>query len=174
MHAGLKKLAVLSGFGLAMLAGQAAAAPVLMTPEWAAQACEAWNKDNTLTTGLAGSWIKNNKGRGYKVIHMYRTDCESSPQVEMRIADKGGKAECVYGGKIETAKLNSGSDYLMHATTERWTEMGAGEYGPMKAMMFGRLKFEGPKMEAMGVMGPFTSFLRLVGKVPSDTASCPR
>ncbi len=174
MHAGLKKLAVLSGFGLAMLAGQAAAAPVLMTPEWAAQACEAWNKDSNLTTGLAGSWIKNNKGRGYKVIHMYRTDCESSPQVEMRIADKGGKAECVYGGKIETAKLDSGSDYLMHATTERWTEMGAGEYGPMKAMMFGRLKFEGPKMEAMGVMGPFTSFLRLVGKVPSDTASCPK
>ena len=174
MHAELKKLAVLSGFGLAMLAGQAVAAPVLMTPEWAAQACEAWNKDATLTDGLGGKWIGNNKGRGYKVIHMYRTDCESSPQVEIRIADKGGKAMCVYGGKIETAKLDSGADYLMHATTERWTEMGAGEYGPMKAMMFGRLKFEGPKMEAMGVMGPFTSFLRLVGKVPSDAASCPK
>jgi putative sterol carrier protein len=60
----------------------------------------------------------------------------------------------------------------MHATTERWNEMGAGEYGPMKAMMFGRLKFTGPKVEAMGVMGPFGAFLRLPGKIPGDQA-CP-
>jgi putative sterol carrier protein len=43
----------------------------------------------------------------------------------------------------------------------------------MRAMMFGRLHFDGPMMEAMGNMGPFASFLRLVGKVPGDTAACP-
>jgi putative sterol carrier protein len=43
----------------------------------------------------------------------------------------------------------------------------------MKAMMFGRLNFEGPKMEAMGNMGPFANFLLLVGKVPGDWAACP-
>lgn len=63
-------------------------------------------------------------------------------------------------------------DYTMHATTERWNQMGAGEYGPMKAMMFGRLEFTGPKMEAMSVMDPFEAFLRLPGKVAGDKA-CP-
>ena len=36
--------------------------------------------------------------------------------------------------------------------------------GPMKAMMLGRLSFSGSYGEAMGNMGPFTNFLRLVGK----------
>jgi putative sterol carrier protein len=61
----------------------------------------------------------------------------------------------------------------MSAETARWQEMGRGEYGPMKAMMLGRLKFEGPKLEAMGNMGPFENFLLLFGKVPSDTSACP-
>ena len=51
--------------------------------------------------------------------------------------------------------------------------MGKGEYGPMAAMMFERLGFDGPMGEAMGNMGPFENFLLLVGKVPSDTGSCP-
>jgi putative sterol carrier protein len=53
--------------------------------------------------------------------------------------------------------------------------MGEGKFGcgAMGAMMTGKLKFEGPKMEAMGVMGPFDSFLLLTGKVPGDKASCP-
>jgi len=50
--------------------------------------------------------------------------------------------------------------------------MGAGEYGPMTAMMFFRLKFAGPYGEAMGVMGPFEAFLRLPGKIPGNQA-CP-
>jgi putative sterol carrier protein len=50
--------------------------------------------------------------------------------------------------------------------------MGRGEYGPMRAMMMGRLQFSGPMMEAMGNMGPFESFPLLVGKVPS-AAACP-
>lgn len=159
---------------LALAAGSAQAAPVLMSEEWAKDACEAWNKDQTLTTGLVENWIGNNKGRGYKVIHMYRTDCADAPRVEMTIVPKDGKAMCTYGGKIQHDKLDSGADYLMHATTQRWKEMGAGEYGPMRAMMFGRLNFDGPKMEAMGVMGPFESFLLLAGKVPSDSAACPK
>jgi len=153
----------------------AQAAPVMMSSDWAKDACVAWNADSTLTAGLKDSgWTLNDAGRGYKVIHVYRTDCKGSRPVELRIATKEAKATCAYGGAIETAKLDDGADYLMHAETPRWVEMGKGDYGPMKAMLFGRLKFEGPKMEAMANMGPFESFLLLVGKVPSDAASCPK
>jgi len=62
----------------------------------------------------------------------------------------------------------------MWAETPKWREMGAGSLGPMRAMMFGSLNFEGPKMEAMGNMGPFSNFLLLVGKVESDVGSCPK
>ena len=63
----------------------------------------------------------------------------------------------------------------VHAAPEtgRWVEMGKGEYGPMRAMMLGRLGFTGPMVEAMGNMAPFENFLLLVGKVPSETKACP-
>ena len=158
---------------LAVFATAAAhAAPPMMSAEWTAQACDAWNKDATLTTGLADKWIKNDKNRGYKIIQLYRTECGEATRTEMKIVSKDAKAQCVYGGAVQTTKLDDDVDYLMHATTERWDEMGAGEYGPMKAMMFGRLKFAGPKWEAMSVMGPFEAFLRLPGKIPGDKA-CP-
>ena len=149
------------------------AAP-LMSAAWGAEACAAWNADPVLTGELAQSgWIKNDKGRGFKVMQVYRSDCGETPTAELRVSLQDGKARCVYGGAIETASLDSGADYVMHAETKRWTEMGAGEYGPMKAMMFGRLKFSGPYGEAMGNMGPFTNFLLLVGKVPASTEACP-
>ncbi len=157
---------------LAAFATAAHAAPAMMSAEWTAQACDAWNKDATLTDGLADKWIKNDGGRGYKIIHLYRTDCGEETQTEMKIVAKDGKAMCVYGGAVQNTKMEYASDYTMHATTKRWEEMGAGEYGPMKAMMFGRLKFAGPKVEAMTVMGPFETFLLLPGKIPGDKA-CP-
>ena len=157
---------------LAVLATTAHAAPAMMSAEWTAQACDAWNKDATLTDSLGGKWIKNDKDRGYKIIHLYRTDCGEATQTELKIMAKDGKAMCVYGGAVQNAQMDHDVDYTMHATTERWDEMGAGEYGPMRAMMFGRLKFTGPKMEAMSVMGPFEAFLRLPGKIPGDKA-CP-
>lgn len=157
---------------LAVFSTAAQAAPALMSAEWTAQACEAWNKDDTLTTGLGDKWIKNDGGRGHKIIHLYRTDCGEATQTEMKIVPKDGKAICAYGGAVQTAKMAYAHDYTMHATTEKWGEMGAGEYGPMKAMMFGRLKFVGPKVEAMTVMGPFETFLKLPGKIAYDKA-CP-
>lgn len=166
--------ALAAALGLAA-AGLARAAPVMMSADWAKEACAVWNTDPVLTEGLAKSgWMKNDKGRGYKVLHVYRTDCKDSRPVELRIGAKGARAECVYGGAIEHASLDGGADYLMHAWTSRWVEMGKGEYGPTKAMFLGRLEFEGPMFEAMGNMGPFSSFLLLVGKVPSETASCPK
>ena len=156
------------------LGAPALAAPVLMSADWGRDACAAWNKDPVLTDKLAESgWIKNDAGRGFKVMQVYRTDCGEKATAELRVALKDGKAACVYGGAPETARLEGGSDYVMKAETKRWLEMGQGEYGPMAAMMFGRLGFEGPKMEAMGNMGPFENFLLLVGKVPSDEGSCP-
>jgi putative sterol carrier protein len=157
---------------LAVLATTAHAAPAMMSAEWTAQACDAWNKDASLTDGLGDKWIKNDKDRGYKIIHLYRTECGEETLTELKIMDKDGKAMCVYGGAVQNAKMDHDVDYTMHASTERWDEMGAGEYGPMRAMMFGRLKFTGPKMEAMSVMGPFEAFLRLPGKIPGDKA-CP-
>lgn len=169
----MKLIPLMLSMGL-MASASVVQASVLFSNEWAAQACDLWNKDAALTTGLADKWIKNDKQRGHKIIHLYRTDCGDSYKSEMRIALKDGKAMCVYGGGVQN-KLDYSVDYLMHGDTKRWIEMGAGEYGPMKAMVFGRLQFQGPKMEAMGVMGPFASFLQLTGKVPgTDTSSCPK
>lgn len=158
----------------AIFAAPAPAAPVLMSADWAKDACTAWNDDPVLTDKLVESgWVKNDKARGFKVMQVYRSDCGDRPTAELRVALKEGKAMCVYGGAPETGKLESDADYVMKATTPRWVEMGRGEYGPMAAMFFGRLGFEGPKMEAMGNMGPFANFLLLVGKVASDTGACP-
>jgi putative sterol carrier protein len=164
--------------GAAMLvavSGTAAAAmPDLMSEDWAKAACTAWNADATLTAGLFESgWAANDKKRGYKALQVAREDCASSPKVELRIAAKDGKALCVTGGR-SVGKLDLDVDYAMTAQTQRWIEMGKGEYGPMRAMMFGRLSFDGPMGEAMGNMGPFESFLLLVGKVPGNTAGCPK
>ena len=149
------------------------AAPQLMGAEWASAACEQWNRTPTLLEGLASSWINNDGGKGFKLIHLYRTECGETSRVEMRLASRDGKAQCIYGGAMQTKTLNASVDYTMHASTQHWGEMGRGQYGPMRAMMFGALQFTGPKMEAMGVMGPFESFLLLVGKVPGETSACP-
>ena len=162
------------GFALSAAGSSAFAAPAFMSAEWAAQACEGWNADAVLTDELGKSgWIGNDKGRGFKVMQIYRLDCEDSPRVELRMVNKDGKAWCEYGGAVQTQNLESDSDYVMYAETTRWEEMGKGDYGPMKAMMFGRLKFEGPKWEAMKNMGPFENFLLLTGKVEGDKSACP-
>ena len=148
--------------------------PPAMSAAWAQSMCAAWNNDPMLTGKLVESgWIKNDGGRGHKVMRIYRSECAQGPRAELRVALKDDKALCTYGGAASTAALDGGADYLMWADNERWREMGAGQYGPMRAMMFGRLNFEGPKMEAMGNMGPFGSFLLLVGKVPGNLSACP-
>jgi putative sterol carrier protein len=145
-----------------------------MSPAWAQAMCHAWNADPGLTERLVESgWVKNDGGRGFKAMQVYRADCPNPARIELQVALKDGKASCVYGGSAKTATLDAGADYLMWADTARWREMGAGDYGPMKAMMLGRLNFEGPKLEAMGNMGPFGGFLLLVGKVPGDWRACP-
>ena len=163
------------GIGSTLCAQPAApSSPAAMSAPWAQSMCTAWNADAGLTEKLAESgWVKNDGGRGYKAMQIYRADCPSSARVELQIALKDGKAQCVYGGGARTPGLNASADYLMWADTPRWREMGAGDYGPARAMMLGRLNFQGPKMEAMGNMGPFGGFLLLVGKVPGDWAGCP-
>lgn len=159
---------------LIVVAQPAQAQSDLMSATWAKSACDAWNAEPVLTDELVKSgWMKNNGNRGFKVMQVYRNDCRESPRVELRVSEQGGKARCVYGGKVETAKLDLTADYVMHAQTARWQEMGRGEYGPMRAMMFGRLQFDGPSFEAMDNMGPFEKFLLLVGKVPGGPA-CPK
>lgn len=162
------------GVPLAVAAVTAAAqsGPVMMSPEWAAEACKAWTANPVLSEELVKSgWIANDGGRGFKVLHVYRTDCGDAKQIELKIVNKDGKAACVFGGAPQE-KL-TGNDYTMHANTDRWVQMGKGEYGPMKAMMLGRLMFDGPMWEAMKNMGPFEQFLLIPGKVPGDISKCP-
>lgn len=72
---------VVAAFAATLAATAASAAPTMMSAEWAKGLCEAWNADPTLTTKLFESgWIKNDKGRGYKVMQIYRGDCPASPQ----------------------------------------------------------------------------------------------
>ena len=145
-----------------------------MSASWAEQMCSAWNADATLTGKLVESgWIRNDGGRGFKSMQIWRSDCPASARIEMRIALKEGKALCVHGGVPGAQAFDRGADYQMWAETARWREMGDGQYGPMKAMMFKRLEFDGPRLEAMGNMGPFENFLRLVGKVPGNWEGCP-
>ena len=144
----------------------------MMSATWAEGMCEAWNSTDGLTQELDG-WIRNDKKRGYKLMRIYRRDCPDSPRIQLKVADQDGAVTCVEGGLATDEELNSSCDYVMFATTRRWLEMGAGKYGPMWGMMSGRLKFEGPKWEAMKNMGPFKGFLQLVGKVPGDSESCP-
>ena len=166
-------MALLAALGATASAAAWSDEPAFMSGARAVAACAAWNQGPILTQDLVKSgWIKNDKGRGFKVLQVYRSDCGKLPTAELRVALKDGKAECVFGGPVETLTLDKGADYVMHATTERWKQMGAGEYGAMKAMMLGRLSFSGPYGEAMGNMGPFGNFLLLAGKVPGS-AACP-
>ena len=143
----------------------------LMSAEWVEEMCAAWNAEPELTQNLDG-WIENDEERGYKLMRIYRRDCPESPWVQMKIAKNGDGVVCVESSWASDEEL-TGADYVMFAETSRWLEMGEGLYGPMKGMMTGRLKFQGPKFEAMRNMGPFSNFLLLVGKVPGAVDVCP-
>ena len=172
----MRSLTCVLGACALVLNGAAFAAPVFMSADWARDACTAWNADAALGKNLVESgWAANTKNRGYKLLRVARRDCPATgPKAELRIEPRDGRATCTQGVVAGSAPLDGDADYLMTADTKRWQEMGRGEYGPMKAMMFGRLSFEGPMGEAMGNMGPFEGFLQLVGKVPGDIASCPQ
>ncbi|OZB74609.1 MAG: sterol-binding protein [Halothiobacillus sp. 14-55-98] len=168
---------IVAALGLVAFAAASAHADSFMDDKWAQQVCSQWNQNQTLTTDLGGKdgWVSNNGGKGYKALQMYRDGCGASTRVELDIAPKDGKAMCVYAGPVKTTKLNSSVDYLMHASDADWACMGKGSWGcgAMGAMMSGKLQFEGPKMEAANVMGPFGDFLLLTGKVASSKTSCP-
>ncbi len=173
----LTRLALAIGALGALACSGTASAATFMDASWAAAACTAWNKTPALTKDLGGdAWAANDAGRGYKIIQLYRSKCGENSKVELEIANKDGKAECVRGGAVKHATLDPKVDYLMYASDEDWACMGQGKFGcgAMGAMTTGKLKFKGPKMEAMGVMGPFDGFLLLTGKVGGDTAACPK
>ncbi len=145
-----------------------------MDAEWAAKACEGWNANKELTTKLGGKWVDNNADRGYKLVQMYRTECGETTKIQLNLESKDGKATCSYGGVPDGKEFNPKVDYLMHAKDKHWTCIGADKFGcgAMGAMSTGKLKFTGPKMEAMGVMGPFGAFLRLTGEIEGEKVEC--
>ena len=150
-------------------AGLAFAEPVFMDGEWAKEFCKVWNNTPELVEklGKSESWSKVPERR----LFLYRKDCGPEKMVQLTIKNENGKAICVYGGWKKDEK--TGNDFMMWADTKRWLEMGRGEYGPMKAMLFGRLKFEGPRFVAMKNMEPFEAFLKAIDEVKSDTTRCP-
>jgi putative sterol carrier protein len=151
------------------LVGSAMSTNVFMGPEYAKELCEVWNKTPKLTEelGKSESWISVPERK----IFLYREDCSPDKQVQLTIKNEGNKAVCVYGGPAKDKRGKD--DFLLYAESKRWEEMGRGEYGPMKAMTLGRLKFEGSKEVAMKNMGPFEAFLTAVGKPPYDASKCP-
>lgn len=158
-----------------VLASAAASqATPLMSTDWAAAACQEWNKTPTLTDGLVGKvWLGNDAGRGYKIIQMYRNECGAASKVELKIVPQDGKAMCIYGGQPATPNFDAAKDYVMYAPTLTWNEMGAGKYGPKSGMVFRGFRFDGSMSEAMGVMGAFEAFVLIPGKVPGE-AECPK
>ncbi|WP_457600324.1 SCP2 sterol-binding domain-containing protein [Hydrogenivirga sp.] len=153
-----------------LIAGSVSMAqPVFMDGEWAKAFCEVWNNTPTLVDGLGqnGAWNEVPERK----LFLYRKDCGKDKMVQLTIKNENGKAVCVYGGPKKDER--TGDDFLMYADTKRWLEMGRKEYGPMRAMMFGRLKFKGPKFVAMRNMGPFEAFLDAIDAVESDTSRCP-
>jgi putative sterol carrier protein len=153
-----------------LFAGQIFAGSVMMTSDWAEELCEEWNDNDTLTTELT-SWMENDLDRGYKVMLMKRNDCENAPFVQITLQKEDDLTTCTYGGVV-TKSPNDSADYTMTASTKNWVKMGSGDLGPVAAMLTGRLKFKGPKGEAMKNMTAFESFLLLVGAFESDTSSC--
>lgn len=184
----MKKLSILTIIAAATVAvaSTSAVADTYMDAAWAKKACAAWNASPVLTKLLSNTgdddenegyeWAKNDAGRGYKLIQMYRTSCGANTKVQLVIQDKAGKAMCTSAGKPDGKAMNYKVDYLMHATDKNWTCMGKGSFGcgAMGAMMSGKLKFTGPKVEAMKVMEPFEAFLKVAGKTAGDKASCPK
>ncbi len=146
-----------------------------MSSQWAEKTCQIWNKNKALVKGLGGNWIQNNKKRGYKIIHLHRSECEKSPKVEFVISEQQNQAHCSYGGKVKHPQLDKTVDYYLYASDEDWHCMGKAGWGcgPMGAMMTGKLMFEGPKTEAMSVMDSFELFLKLTGQVKA-TEACPK
>ena len=52
-------------------------------------------------------WADNNKKRGHKVLRIARTDCPSSPKVELHIAPKDGRAQCIEGRVADATAIDT-------------------------------------------------------------------
>ncbi|RMA96160.1 SCP2 sterol-binding domain-containing protein [Hydrogenothermus marinus] len=165
----MKKTALSIGFSLIATASFSFAQPAFMSPEYAKEFCDLWNKTPELTEGLA-KWAKNIKeGKEYRSIQFYRSDCGGPEKaVEVHIIPKDGKAICVYGGKA----VDPNPDFQMYATDENWNSLARGEFGFMGMGIMSKMTFKGSKWEAMQNMGPFKAFLLNLGKVP-HTNQCP-
>jgi putative sterol carrier protein len=166
--------------GMLAFATSVANANNFMDEAWAKKACAKWNQDKTLTSELyqieteegdGYSWIGNDGDRGYKIVQMYRSECGEASKIQLNIVSENEQAICKFGGKPDGKALDNGLDYIMHATDEDWACMGKGGFGcgAMGAMMTGKLKFKGPKFEAMKVMGPFEAFLQMTDEVDSSS-----
>lgn len=135
----------------------------LITTTFASPSLDIKNAFNSSTTPkelVASGWASNNGNKDHKVLQVKVTD--TNRVVELQINSQGKVVANFDTPK--TTDLDFSYDYVMSSTSDGWSIMGTGENGPMYHMMpWGELSFDGPKGEAMGNMGPFTSFLVLIG-----------
>ena len=170
----LKPLSLLAGLVSASGSWAEAPTPCLMSQGWTQAICKAWNDTPALSTALAQSgWAKNDRGRGVKVLQLYRKDCKGGPRAELRIAAQDGKAWCVYGGKAETEALDPAVDYVMSADTKYWDQIGRGKYKFPTALSEGYLDLQGPQDEALANVNAFNSLMSLIFNVSSCVSTCP-
>ena len=107
---------------------------------------------------VKSGWAANDGGKGYKILQIV---VKGTPKAAELHLDKTGK---IVDAKMGTpSKLNLDVDYKMTASEADWKDMGTGKKGPAYHMSLGGLSFDGPKMEAMKNMGPFTKFLIEIG-----------
>lgn len=120
-----------------------------------------FNNSSTPAELVESGWALNNGDKNHKVLQIKVDDTGSTYELHI---DKTGSVVASFDTKT-TENLNFDHDYIMSSSRSGWAEMGTGENGPMYHMMpwVGKLSFKGPMNEAMNNMGPFASFLILIG-----------
>jgi len=77
---------------LACTVSASSQAATFMDADWASQFCKAWKRQRHPDQGLGGdAWAKNDAGRGYKTIQIYRDKCGEQGKVELEITNKDAR-----------------------------------------------------------------------------------
>ena len=137
------------------------------------RACEAWNKDPVLTDKLVESgWMKNDAGRGFKVMHIYRSDCGDSAAAELRVALKtAGDARLRRRAADGEARFRRGLRVKAEPRVgSRWARRIRPDEGDDAGPPWLRRADDGRD----GLHGPVRELPAARRQGPGDTGSCPK
>jgi len=57
----------------------------MMSADWGKEACSLEPRPVLTDKLVETGWIKNDKGRGFKVMQVFRTDCGDKATAELRV-----------------------------------------------------------------------------------------